>query len=180
MLLRFFLESRDKDRDLSILEKSRYFIVENSSWIWERVKDWSYELRENWRENMADGDDELRKKLDLAKAFRLGGGDQDSNHNGNGNEEEGNGSSSSSWIGKFFNSTFGSFSGLARSSMDSINKVTKAQLQPGTFSSGEVHGELIKDENGILQWNKLFIDVPSSESSMRSRIWVTKKGEIQR
>lgn len=172
MLLRFFLESRDKDRDLSILEKARSLVVENSSWIWERTKDIAFELRENWRENLADQDPGLREKLDLSKNL----GSRSSLWERE--EEKSEKNEGKSW-GSFFSSTIGSFtSGLARTSLDSIDNITK--IQPGTFSSGEVHGELIKDENGVLQWDKLFIDVPSSSATMRTRVWIAKKGDIQR
>jgi hypothetical protein len=44
-----------------------------------------------------------------------------------------------------------------------------------------VHAELVKDADGTLQYQTLFVDIPSSAAVTRQRVWIVRKpGEVQR
>ncbi|KAK1927509.1 hypothetical protein DB88DRAFT_478267 [Papiliotrema laurentii] len=84
-------------------------------------------------------------------------------------EERGSG-----WMGKLF----GGLSGLR--SGESAKTAQRGLPPPGTYTSGEVHGDYVKNANGTYQLLSLIIDVPSSSASYPGRAVVYWSPEADR
>ncbi|KAN0063222.1 hypothetical protein ACQY0O_004386 [Thecaphora frezii] len=168
MLLRFFVEARDKDRDLTLWDRARHGIVEAGHWAGRKV----HEAGEWMGDQLG-----LFEEDEDARAQSSAGGAV--------SEASTTPSSEPSLIGSALSSvwsyTFGGLSGLARGGGDALGKLTTNRREPGTWSSGEVHAELEEDENGLLQYKHFFVDIPSSSATVRDRVWIVRmKGEVER
>ncbi|KDN44686.1 hypothetical protein K437DRAFT_236366 [Tilletiaria anomala UBC 951] len=187
MLVRFFVGARDKDKDLSLWQQTRQGVIDGTLWCRERAEILWEDLAERWNESGAAGhtpDEQLARR----GGWALLSGTVDKEGQGTLNYANAKLSSNDKPSGGIVASTgralsgfLGSFVGLTRGQGDAVRTAASAKHEPGTWSSGEVHGELHKDENGVFQFKRLFIDIPSSSSVVRKRVWIVRNGnEVQR
>lgn len=164
MVLRFFVEARQKDHDVTLWDRTRQEVIEGSKWIGRKVVEGGEWLGEQLGLIEDETADSLRNSETQATSSP---------------QEQGTVGSAFS---KAWNFSFGSLTGLARGSTDSLGKLTSpAVREPGTWSSGEVHAEMVKDENGTFQYKHMYVDVPNSSAVMRDRVWVIRKlGQVER
>lgn len=59
--------------------------------------------------------------------------------------------------------------------MSKLDFATVAKPVPGTWTSGEVHIELVKDERGVFQYKHFSIDIPNSHSPLRQRVHLDRR-----
>ncbi|CAE6433530.1 unnamed protein product [Rhizoctonia solani] len=55
----------------------------------------------------------------------------------------------------------------------------EADKERGLYTSGEVHVDLVKDENGIYQYRYLFVDIPSSRAYKHKRVFVERDSTVR-
>ncbi|CAO1623060.1 unnamed protein product [Parajaminaea phylloscopi] len=157
LMLRFYLEARDKDRDWTYVEKAR----EVASDAWVTCKTYA----EDWLENLREERSERPEAISAGK------------HNAVPVTAAKSASSDSgpSAVSRFLSSLSPLPSSRAASGI-------LKRREPGTFSSGEVKAELVFDhESNKWQYRKLFVDVPKSGTLGATRVWIVRKeGEVKR
>lgn len=126
MLLRFFVEARDKDTDLTLWDRARAEIIDAGRWAGRKIQ---------------EGGEWVGDQLGLFE--------DDSAHeqvlpSGEGATSAPDGSRGPSLFSRAVNFSFGSLTGLARGGTDAFGKLTSSRREPGTWSSGEAHAELEK------------------------------------
>lgn len=180
MLLRFWIGAREKGEEWSILDTARYEVVEAGKWAGRKVMEGGEWLGEQLGLDLAPsdhGDTENEGAGDVANAGRSSGADT----TGSG--------SSDNVLSRTWSSALGGITSVVRSSTEAITSTitspaapkSRRSSEPGTWSSGEVHAELVKDQDGTLQYRTLFVDIPNSQAFMRQRVWIVRKpGEVQR
>ncbi|EST07595.1 Mitochondrial import inner membrane translocase subunit Tim21 [Kalmanozyma brasiliensis GHG001] len=176
MLLRFWIGAREKGEEWSIWDTARYEIVEAGKWTGRKIM---------------EGGEWLGEQL---------GVDLGSHYDADGDKEAGSIASTSSSgaeanapsdnvLSRTWSSALGGIGSVVRSSTEAITSTltsptapkSRRSSEPGTWSTGEVHAELVKDQDGTLQYRTLFVDVPNSQAFMRQRVWIVRKpGDVQR
>lgn len=133
LLLRFFLEARDKDTELRLYDRARASVIEAAHWTWEKGEEAVESLRE-WAGVPAEEKDHRASEVDrvLPSASSVE------------NREQQSGNSWLSLPRRAFSATFGSLAGLAQGGADALGKVTANRPELGTWSSGEAHAEMEK------------------------------------
>ncbi|PWN19791.1 hypothetical protein BCV69DRAFT_250334 [Microstroma glucosiphilum] len=169
MLLRFFVEARDKDRDWSYLERSRDWVRDQSRWVTSEAVQLVETIREKLAgEEVEEGEGGRSPLASLRDATTT---------------DESKSSSSTSEPGVFSRTLSSGLSWLTPSfSTSGASKSLKGKREPGTFSSGEVHAELKMDaESGKWEYRRLWIDIPKSGTIGSRRVWIAKKeGDVKR
>ncbi len=140
MLMRFFVSARDKDKDLTLWQRSRQSVIDGYEWTKVRAVDLWLDAKEWWME----GEEEEGSAAGHSAAQRA------ARHGQSVESEELNKSSEAegSVIGKALSGVLGSFIGLTRGAGAAVQSMAKSH-EPGTWSSGEVHGELQKVRDGF-------------------------------
>ncbi|PWN54159.1 hypothetical protein IE53DRAFT_383293 [Violaceomyces palustris] len=171
MLLRFFVEARDKDKDLTLWDRTRREVIDSFVYLGHKIQegyDWANEQIGNDEQDEVASDTHRRENV-VASIDQFETRDQ--------SNPADQSSRTSSLFGKAWNATFGSLVGLAGNGSRALGKMTSRSREPGTWSSGEAHAEMVKDENGTFQYKRFFIDIPSSSASVRERVWIVRKGD---
>ncbi|PWZ00635.1 hypothetical protein BCV70DRAFT_199903 [Testicularia cyperi] len=169
MLLRFFVEARQKDHDLTLWDRTRAEVIEAGKWVGRKVTEGSEWVGEQI--GILDQGDHTSQVDSMSFAL----------DHSDGKTSPVEPSVVSSGLSKAWNFTFGGLTGLARGSSDALGKLTANKRSPGTWASGEVHAEMGKDENGVFQYKHFFVDIPSSSAVVRERVWIVRKqGEVER
>lgn len=169
MLLRFFVEARDKDRDWSYLERSRDWVRDQSRWVTSEAVQLVEMVREKLAGEEAEEGEESRPALASLREATP--------------SDNSTAASSSSEPGVFSRTLSSGLSWLTPSfSTSGASKSTRGKREPGTFSSGEVHAELKMDaESGKWEYRRLWIDIPKSGTIGSRRVWIAKKeGDVKR
>lgn len=130
MLLRFFVGARDKDKDLTIWQRTRQGVVDGYVWTKQKALDSWEDLVEWWEDDDAHASKRRGLTLDT---YHL-----ENQPNLKLEEEQGQG-----LISGALSSLLGSFVGMTRGAGAAVQQMAKSHEQ-GTWSSGEVHGELRK------------------------------------
>ncbi|EPQ28909.1 uncharacterized protein PFL1_03710 [Pseudozyma flocculosa PF-1] len=173
MLLRFFVEARDKDRDLTLWDTTRYHVIEAGKWAGRKVQEGGEWVGDQL--GLFDDADEA------ATGSHHAAGLDPSATTAASKPASSEPSAIGSALSSAWNYSFGGLTGLARGGSDALGKLTSSRREPGTWSSGEVHAEMEKDDNGVLQYKHFFVDIPSSSATVRERVWIVrKKGEVER
>ncbi|TKY86784.1 hypothetical protein EX895_004424 [Sporisorium graminicola] len=182
MLLRFWIGAREKGEDWSFWDTARYEVVEAGKWVGRKMTEGGEWLGEQLGVDLAstdhvDGDKETAGAL-------TDNSTGSSTRSGTSSSKSSDNALSRSW-----SSAIGGITSVVRSSTEAITSTltspaapkTRRSSEPGTWSSGEVHAELVKDQDGTLQYRTLFVDIPNSQAFMRQRVWIVRKpGEVQR
>lgn len=151
LYLHFFVEGRDKDTPLSLWQKARTGFLDGVHWTKERVLD-GYDAVYRWWEEQSSGESAVPVPApppkEPAKPW---------------------------WITSKLRSITRSVGDLVGSSKDvlgisSVDLTANFRTAPGTWTEGEVHVELVKDEEGIYQYKRFYMDVPTSSSPLSRRI----------
>ena len=139
MLVRFFVGARDKDHDLTMWDRARENIVDAAKWGKETVLDTWDDVQEKWDEMTMGEHDALREhnsthdRLSETSAAAAARAQHDHDDQGRG------------FVAGALSSLLGSFVGLTRGAGEAVRAGgARATAEPGTWSSGEVHGELHK------------------------------------
>ncbi|WFC96129.1 hypothetical protein MBRA1_002785 [Malassezia brasiliensis] len=151
LYLHFFVEGRDKDTPLSLWQKARSGFLDGVHWSKERVLDGYDAVRRWWEEQNAEKSAvplPAPPPKEPAKPW---------------------------WITSKLRSITRNVGDLVGSSKDvlgisSVDLTSNFRTAPGTWTEGEVHIELVKDEEGIYQYKRFYMDVPSSSSPLSRRI----------
>lgn len=182
MLLRFWIGAREKGEDWSILDTARYEIVEAGKWVGRKVTEGGEWLGEQLGVDLAL-DDRVDGDKDAAGALASSSAGSPTATGAAAVEPSGN------VLSRTWSSALGGITSVVRSSTEAITSTltspaapkSRRSSEPGTWSSGEVHAELVKDQDGTLQYRTLFVDIPNSQAFMRQRVWIVRKpGEVQR
>lgn len=92
--------------------------------------------------------------------------------------------SSPSWLTRTLRKTFTPLVSTFSSSTSPSGSpsLLGQRYEPGTFSTGQVHGEMKYDaETGKWQYRRLYVDVPKSGTLGARRVWIVKRlGDVQR
>lgn len=180
MLLRFWIGAREKGEDWSIWDTARYEIVEAGKWVGRKVTEGGEWLGEQLGIDLASSDS---VEHGVATAANTTGSDPSSTPSAAATGPSDN------VLSRTFSSALGSLTSVVRSSTEAITSTltspsapkSRRTSEPGTWSSGEVHAELVKDQDGTLQYRTLFVDIPNSQAFMRQRVWIVRRpGEVQR
>lgn len=175
MLLRFFIGAREKGEDWSIWQSARYEVVEAGNWVGRK---------------MVEGGEWVGEQLGLDD----GSSDAHTDAAGTDNSKPSSvaqpntGEASDNILSRTWSSAVGGLTSVVRSSTEAITSPftssspkSRRTSEPGTWSTGEVHAELVKDQDGTLQYRTLLVDIPNSQALMRQRVWIVRKpGEVQR
>ncbi|CDS01162.1 uncharacterized protein SPSC_02879 [Sporisorium scitamineum] len=182
MLLRFWIGAREKGEDWSFWDTARYEVVEAGTWIGRKVTEGGEWLGEQLGVDLASADHAEDEK---EAAGALAGGSTGTSTP----SAAGASGSSDNALSRTWNSAIGGITSVVRSSTEAITLTlssptapkSRRSSEPGTWSSGEVHAELVKDQDGTLQYRTLFVDIPNSQAFTRQRVWIVRKpGEVQR
>lgn len=155
MFIHFFIEAREKGTELSYWQVVRGAIITGADWLkYNAVR--GVELIEDWWKETAD--EASAKTAEPAAPPR-----------------------EPWWITRKLRSAASSVGSLVGSSRDAFGLAgvhlvgsTAGQTEPGTWSTGEVHIEMVKDANGRYQYHRFFIDMPSTRAPLRSRVWLDR------
>ncbi|KAJ1028676.1 hypothetical protein NDA16_001842 [Ustilago loliicola] len=181
MLLRFWTGAREKGEDWSIWQTARYEVVEAGKWIGRKVTEGGEWLGEQLGVDLGAGE-----IVDDEKAASSVTGISDGSSSATATDSNG---SSDNALSRAWSSAMGGLTSVVRSSTEAITSPfsspsspkSRRTSEPGTWSSGEVHAELVKDQDGTLQYRTLFVDIPNSQAFTRQRVWIIRKpGEVQR
>lgn len=177
MLLRFWIGAREKGEHWSIWQTARYEVVEAGKWIGRKVTEGGEWLGEQLGVDLGDEGEKIASSIE---------GDSDSSSPATAASTS---ASSDNALSRAWSSAMGGLTSVVRSSTEAItspfNSASAPKFrrtsEPGTWSSGEVHAELVKDQDGTLQYRTLFVDIPNSQAFTRQRVWIIRKpGEVQR
>ncbi|KIS70455.1 uncharacterized protein UMAG_15073 [Mycosarcoma maydis] len=178
MLLRFWIGAREKGEDWSILDTARYEIVEAGKWLARKVTEGGEWLGEQLGVDLGSND-AMGGEKDGTGAVATSSDSSSSAANASANNV----------LSRTWSSALGGITSLVRNSTEAITSTltsaaspkTHRTSEPGTWSTGEVHAELVKDQDGTLQYRTLFVDIPNSQALMRQRVWIVRHpGDVQR
>lgn len=163
-MIRFYIEARDKDRDWTYMEKTRQLCSDG----YRRVKDEAVELYEQCVDYLYGEEHEGSEHRTLLS----------SDNKQQGSPQE------SSWFSSTLRRTLSplvttfSAASPSGSSASSLGR----RYEPGTFSTGQVHGEMKYDtETRKWEYRKLYVDIPKSGTIGARRVWIVKRsGEVKR
>lgn len=181
MLLRFFVSAREKGEDWSIWDTTRYEIVEAGRWVGRKVTEGGEWLGEQFGVDLAASSDALGNNKENDAGVNTS--DKQSTQPALADAPSDN------MLSRTWSSAIGGLTSVVRSSTEAITSSLtspsspkpRRTSEPGTWSSGEVHAELVKDQDGTLQYRTLFVDIPNSQALMRQRVWIVRRpGEVQR
>lgn len=177
MLLRFYIGAREKGEDWSIWQSARYEVVEAGKWVGRKV---------------TEGGEWLGEQLGVDLAATEGA---ESQSGSTAPSTEGvavaevKTAAPENLLSRSWNTAIGGLGSMVRSSTEAITSPfsspsstkSRRSQEPGTWSTGEVHAELVKDHDGTLQYRTLFVDIPNSQAFTRQRVWIVRKrGDVQR
>lgn len=165
LVLHFFMEGQDKDRPLSYWQRLRSGVLVGAKWL--QLK--AYEAYENvydlWQQSSSP---------DRATPAPSSAG-----------KDERQVEPVQPWwitrklrgfvkgMGQVIGNTNEAFG------MSKLDFTSGLRHEPGTFTEGEVHVELIKDEQGVYQYQRFYIDIPHSRSPMCRRVHLDRRrGEL--
>lgn len=160
MFIHFFIEAREKDTQLSYWQMVRSGIISGADWLKEHAV-YGVDLVEKWwtetASGKADGDASSPAASTPAPPAQPW------------------------WITRKLRAAASGVGSLVGNSSDAFGLATAhlvgstaGRTEPGTWSSGEVHIEMVKDENGKYQYHRFFVDVPGTRAALRSRVWLDR------
>ncbi|CAE6433237.1 unnamed protein product [Rhizoctonia solani] len=82
-------------------------------------------------------------------------------------------------IGKSGGEGAWSFAGIFSSLKGKTRGLGGETDERGLYTSGEVHVDLVKDENGIYQYRYLLVDIPSSRAYKHKRVFVERDATVR-
>lgn len=153
LYLHFFVEGRDKDKPLSYWQIARTNILEGAHWLKERTLDGIDAAKRWWEEQQSEGQNTV---VPTAPSKEI---------------------SQPWWVTRKLRSIVHGVGDLVGSSKDalgisSVDLSSGFRTEPGTWTEGEVHIEMVKDEKGVYQYKRFYLDVPSSASPLSRRIYM--------
>ncbi|CAO1622263.1 unnamed protein product [Sympodiomycopsis kandeliae] len=168
-LIRFYIEARDRDRDWTYMERARQMCSDG----YRRVKDEGVEL---W-EKCVDYVQQLQQEDPNTNTLP---------HSDSHSQSQSDATPSRpSWLSRTLKSTLSplvSTFSLSASAPGSSPSLLGKTYEPGTFSTGQVHGEMKFDvESGKWQYRRLYVDIPKSGTIGARRVWIVKsQGDVRR
>lgn len=162
LVLHFYLEARDKDRDWTYVEKARQSVADAWALTKATVGDWLEQVREERIGVLSSSEiDETHRGCPCSATMTA--------------STTINSEQQLSSLSRFI-----SYLSPLPSSKGSAG--LRKRREPGTFSTGEVRAELIYDaQTARWQYRKLFVDVPNRGTLGATRVWIVKReGEAQR
>lgn len=158
LYLHFFVEGRDKDKALSYWQIVRGGTIDGAHWLKERALD-GIDAAKKWWEEQQQASEETPVPTPAAAPAAP---------------------AKPWWITRKLRSTVHSVGELVGSSKDALGMRTVDlssgfRSEPGTWTEGEVHIELAKDEKGVYQYKRFYIDVPSTASPLHRRVYLDQK-----
>ncbi|WFD34456.1 hypothetical protein MCUN1_001297 [Malassezia cuniculi] len=166
MFVHFFIESREKDTQLSYWQHIRGGIISGADWIKEHAVHGMDLIEQWWSEKAAEipHGASAPETVSAAAVAKPPAAPQEP-----------------WWITRKLRSAVSGVGSLIGTSRDAFGMATAhlvgstaGPTEPGTWSSGEVHIELVKDENGRYQYRRFFVDIPSTRAALRSRVWLDR------
>lgn len=167
MFIHFFIEAREKDTELSYWQTVRSSIISGADWLKEHAVRGIYYAEDLW-----NGAVNEKANTDAVS--------------GKGDSGASAAPSQPWWITRRLRDATSGVGSLVGNSRDAFGLATAhlvgstaGPTEPGTWSTGEVHIEMVKDENGKYQYHRFFVDVPSTRAALRSRVWLDRSaGEL--
>lgn len=160
MVMHFYVEAQDKDKPLSYWQQARASIVSGAHWL--KAKTWEgYEMVVEWLHEEPAPADIAPPAVPAPVA-----------------------PAAPSWwltrklrgVARGMNEVIGTTSDAV--GMSSLSFAT-VRTEPGTWTEGEVHVELVKDERGTYQYKHFYVDIPNSRSPQRRRVHLTaQNGDV--
>lgn len=160
LVMHFFMEARDKDKPLSYWQYIRSGILDGTQWLQLKTKE-SCEAAYDWWQSSGTEEvttataplSEQRPVVEPSQPW---------------------------WITRKlrgFVHGVGQVIGSANDAvgMSRLDFAAGLRPEPGTFTEGEVHVELVKDERGVYQYQRFYIDIPHSRSPMCRRVHLDRR-----
>lgn len=149
LFLHFFVESRDKDTKPTLVQRVRHTVLRGTHWLKLKACE-SYDTFIEWwqDEEPSNTPPPIAQVKEPTKPW---------------------------WITRQMRRIVRGLGEVIGSTSDAIG-IASLDLGagglpvPGTFTSGEVHAELVKDANGVYQWKRFFVDVPNTRSPLHHRV----------
>lgn len=160
-VIRFYIEARDKDRDWTYMEKTRQLCTDG----YRRIKDEAVELYEQCVDYIRGEEHESGEGIADDKTSQATTPQQ------------------SSWLGSTLRKTLSPLVTTFSSSTSAGSaSIIGTRYEPGTFSTGQVHGEMKYDaETKKWEYRKLWVDIPKSGTIGARRVWIVKRlGDVKR
>lgn len=154
LYLHFYVRGRDKDTELSYWQTTRTAILDGVHWVKERSLDGGYAIRTWWEDLQKEPRTEpipvAAPVVDAEPA-------------------------APSWLMRKLRGAAHEAHQLVGTSRDafgvsSVNMSHTLRTEPGTWTEGEVHVEMVKDEHDVYQFHRFYIDIPKTSSPMRRRV----------
>lgn len=151
LYLHFFVEGRDKNKPLSYWQVARAGFIDGMHWVQERALDGYDALCRWWEEQQAEERPASKQVAPPAEPPKPW------------------------WITRKLRSLTRGVGEIVGSSKDalgisSVDLSSGFRTEPGTWTEGEVHVEMVKDEKGVYQYKRFYMDVPSTASPLSRRV----------
>ena len=164
LVMHFYMEARDKDRPLSYWQHVRSGFLDGAQWLQHKALE-SYETAYEWWQQSSHPDESTLSSSTVATDPIAT-------------------PSEPWWITKKLRGLVHGVGQVIGSTNDAVG-LSKLDLaaglrpEPGTFTEGEVHVELVKDERGVYQYQRFHIDIPHSRSPMCRRDYMDgRRGDL--
>ncbi|WFD31730.1 hypothetical protein MSPP1_002769 [Malassezia sp. CBS 17886] len=165
LFLHFFVKARDKDEEISYWQIFRTGVLDSARWLKLKTLDGCDAAVDWWHEQAAgaptvrDADRTKSSPAEPAKPW---------------------------WVTRQLRGAVDNVHRAIGSGKDALGVASTDLLEPattlfssrpvsGTWTQGEVHIEMAKDKEGIYQYKKFFVDIPSTASPMRHRVRLDPK-----
>ncbi|WFD43947.1 hypothetical protein MPSI1_002612 [Malassezia psittaci] len=155
LYLHFFVQGRDKDTPLSYWQTARSAVLDGVSWTQERALD-AYDSVRRWWEDQQNPEPVTPQVIPTAPPKQP---------------------AKPWWITNKLRGLTRSVGEMVGSSKDvlgisSVDLTTHFRSEPGTWTEGEVHIEMLKDEQGVYQYKRFYMDVPNTSSPLSRRVYL--------
>lgn len=164
LVMHFYMEARDKDRPLSYWQYFRSGVLDGAQWL--QNKAWEgYETAYEWWQQSSSTDESAPLSLPVTVDPSVAQ------------------PSKPWWITRKLRGFVHGVRQVVGSTNDAVG-MSKLDFAaglrpvPGTFTEGEVHVELVKDERGVYQYQRFHIDIPHSRSPMCRRVYLDRRGDL--
>lgn len=158
MLLHFFIESRDKDKPLGYWQFVRSSIVSGAHWLKAQAIEGGNKAYEWWQQQTQESTDSSSNQA-LAPEPTI--------------------PPQPWWITRKLRGAVHGVGRIIGKTSDAVGMssldFTAAKPVPGTWTSGEVYIELVKDDKDTFQYKHFSIDIPSSRSPLRRRLHLDQR-----
>lgn len=160
MVLHFFVQSRDKDEPLGYWQYARSSIITGGCWLKMKAIEGGMFVYEWWKEQTSE--EPIIRRPEAAPL-----------------EPTPPAPAEPWWITRKLRSFVHGVGTLVGQTSDAVGMSSLdfagTKPVPGTWTDGEVHIELAKDDNGVFQYKHFSIDIPSSHSPLRRRVYLDRR-----